>query len=494
MEKERFDTESTRVERLGGAETIIRGILEEFRGLNQVPHGSRNEKAESDYLMERLRRMGLSPVRDTAGNVMADVPAVPGQEDRPHLILQGHMDMVCTVRPPFDPLRDTPRLVVEDGVLRTDGNSTLGADNNLGNATVLWLLEQGLAHGPLRLLFTVCEEVGLQGARQVDPAWLSGAYGLLNTDGFHLGRDIAGSAGGRRKTYARPLETEPEAEGAAAWRLRIRGGTGGHSGDDIHKGRLNAVRELAAFLSGALEDGFRAADFAGGSAHNAIPMEAAATLTAAPDQAAELERRVAALAAALREKYGKTDPALAVELVPCPVPERVWSRECAAETCALATGLFNGVYAMHPDFPQVVGASANVGRVFAEDGKVKVMAFIRCARRAEEEILFAQHDDTAAKRGFAMEEVSCYHGWPGSPNSRLIRVLCGCYRRESGEEMEVTAVHVGLEPSVLGEKNPELVMVSTGPEILDAHSVDERAPLEGLPRYAATLAGVLEEI
>ena len=172
----KFETQNTRVKRLGGAEAIIRGILEEFRGLNQVPHGSRNEKAESDYLMERLRRMGLSPVRDTAGNVMADVPAAPGQEDRPRLILQGHMDMVCTVRPPFDPLRDTPRLVVEDGVLRTDGNSTLGADNNLGNATVLWLLEQGLAHGPLRLLFTVCEEVGLQGARQVDPAWLSGAW------------------------------------------------------------------------------------------------------------------------------------------------------------------------------------------------------------------------------------------------------------------------------------------------------------------------------
>ena len=146
---------------------------------------------------------------------------------------------------------------------------------------------------------------------------------------------------------------------------------------------------------------------------------------------------------------------------------------------------------MHPDFPGVVGASANVAAVRPVGDMVQVLAFLRCARQEEELALSAQHDGAAEQTGFRLEEVSRYPGWPGDPESPLVRLLCESFRAAAGREMEVTAVHVGLEPSVLGEKAPGMTMVSTGPDILDAHSVDERAPLAGLPEYAATLAGVL---
>ena len=481
----------TRLEYLGGREAVIAGILEEFQGLSARPHGSGQEEAESRYLVERLEGLGLSPVRDRAGNVMADVPATPGREESPLLILQGHMDMVCTVRPGsgFDPRRDPPRVVVRDGFVRTDGNSTLGADNNLGNAVVLYLLAQGVEHGPLRLLFTVSEEVGLKGAAQVDPSWLAGAYGLLNTDGFHFGRAIAGSAGGRRETYVRTLERRAAA-GTEGWHIALTGGTGGHSGDDIHRGRLNAVQTLASFLQDRAAD-WEVAEFSGGSAHNAIPASAQAVLVLPAGQEGLLQDRVAALRAEITRRYGESDPHARVEVEPVPCPEQVWSDETVRAVCGLAAGLFHGVYAMHPAFPNVVGASANVAAVQLRGEEAAVLAFIRCARREEEAILFPMHDAAVAQAGFALREVSYYPGWPGDPQSRLIQVLCQSYQEAVGRKMEVTAVHVGLEPSVLGEKAPGMVMVSAGPDILDAHSVDERAPLDTLPDYATTLAGVL---
>ncbi|MBU5436080.1 M20/M25/M40 family metallo-hydrolase [Pseudoflavonifractor sp. MSJ-37] len=475
---------------------IVGAVLEEFRGLSAMPHGSGNERAAGAYLMERLRRLALAPVMDGAGNVMADVPASPGHEDRPLLILQGHMDMVCAVRPDsgFDPKRDAPHVRVDGGLLHTDGTSSLGADNDLGNAVVLALLERGAVHGPLRILFTTGEEVGLKGAHQVDPAWLSGAWGLLNTDGFHLGRAIVGSAGGRRETYARPLERVP-ARGTMGWRISITGGTGGHSGDDIHKGRLNAVRALAGFLWKLWRElPFQIGDLAGGTAHNAIAAGASCRLVTGDEGAAVLPGAVEALRTELVGRYGETDPHARVELEPVPLPETVWAQEAARDTCALLTTLFHGVYEAHPRFPDVVGASSNVAKVWEREGQVEVLAFTRCATYGEEKALFAQHDGAAADRGFRLAKEERYPSWPGDPDSRLAALLAEGFRETSDRTVDVTAVHVGLELSVLGAKAPGMVMLSTGPEILDAHSVDERAPLEGLPDYAAALAYVLERV
>lgn len=479
-------------ERLGGAEAVTAGIVEEFRGLSARPHGSGNEEGECAYFLERLKRLGLAPVRDGAGNVMADVPPTPGREQAPRLIVQGHMDMVCAVAPGsgFDPLRDGVTVMTEGGFLCSDGRSSLGADNNLGNAVVLYLLEQGVPHGPLRLLFTVSEEVGLKGASQVDPAWLAGAEYLLNTDGFHLGLAVTGSAGGRRETYTRPLAWEAP-RGTEAFEVKLSGGLGGHSGDDIHRGRMNALRALAELLD---ELPAEVADFSGGVTHNVIPGEARAVVVLPAGEEKTLRARCAAFGEELLEQFGAAEPHLSLTITPVPCPEQVWSEETRRAVCGLLKNLFHGVWAMHHAFPEVVGASANVGQLSVEQGAATVRAFVRCARQEEADALFAQHDGAAREAGFTLAQVSSYPGWPGDGDNHLVRTLCRAYEAETGRTMAVTAVHVGLEPSVLGAKNPAMAMASTGPDILDAHAVTERAPLAGLPDYAALLAGTLEHL
>lgn len=469
--------------RLGSPADITAGVIDTFRALSRHPHPSRREEATGEDYMELLRGLGLSPVRDGAGNVMADCPATPGRETEPLLILQGHMDMVCAMAPDsgFDPLTHPVTILEREGYLCTDRRSSLGADNGLGNAAALWVVGRGVSHGPLRFLFTVAEEIGLEGAKAVDPAWLAGAAYLLNTDGFHLGRAIVGCAGGRRECWRRPLETCPAPAGPA-WRIALTGGSGGHSGDDIHLGRINPIRVLAAWLKD--EPGLAVAEFSGGAAFNAIPAGAEAVVAG---RRPDLEKLEAALL-----PYRATDPNLKLALSPAPSPETVWAAPFRRTVVELLSALPHGVYAMDPAFPGVVGASANLGVARREEDSFAVRLFLRAAREADEGAMARRNRALAEGAGFALT-VTGYPGWPGDKNNPLARALDRVYRARTGRGLEITAVHVGLEPSVFRSKAPGLVMASAGPDILDAHSVDERAPLDTLADYALLLAGLLEE-
>ena len=473
----------TLLERLGGREAITAGVVDTFRTLSRHPHPSRHEEAVGADFMEYLQALGLSPIRDGAGNLLAEVPALPGREGEPLLILQGHMDMVCAVAPGsgFDPLTDPVTIVEQDGYLRTDRRSSLGADNNLGNAAALWVVQQGVSHGPLRFLFTVGEEMGLEGAKVVDPAWLAGAAWLLNTDGFHLGRAIVGSAGGRRECWTRALDTCPTPEGEA-WKISLTGGTGGHSGDDIHLGRINPIKVLAAYLKD--RPALAVADFTGGSAFNAIPAGAEAVVVGQKPDLGALEEALL--------PFHATDPNLKLDLSPVDRPETVWTADFRREVLDLLTALRHGVFAMDPQFPGVVRASVNLGVARREENTFAVRLFLRAARQEDEGAMAADNCRLAEEAGFSLT-VTGYPGWPGDKNNPLAQVLDRVYRAQTGRGLEINMVHVGLEPSVFRAKAPGLVMASTGPDIMDAHSVDERAPLAGLADYALLLAGLLEE-
>lgn len=470
-------------DRLGSRADITAGVITTFRTLSRHPHPSHHEEAVGQDYMEYLRGLGLSPIRDEAGNVMADCHATPGREGEPLLILQGHMDMVCAVAPGsgFDPLTDPVTVLEQDGYLCTDRRSSLGADNNLGNAAALWVVSRGVSHGPLRLIFTVGEEMGLEGAKVVDPAWLAGASYLLNTDGFHLGRAIVGSAGGRRECWTRALDTCPAPVGEA-WRISITGGTGGHSGDDIHLGRINPIQVLAAYLKDRLE--LAVADFTGGSAFNAIPAAAEVVVVGQKPDLGALEAELL--------PFRSTDPNLKLDLSPADRPEIVWTADFRREVLDLITALRHGVYTMDPQFPGVVGASVNLGVAQREGDCFAVRLFLRAAREEDERAMAEDNRALAEGAGFSLT-VTGYPGWPGDKNNPLAQVLDRVYRVQTGRGLEINMVHVGLEPSVFRAKAPGLVMASTGPDIMDAHSVDERAPLAGLPDYALLLAGLLEE-
>lgn len=478
-------------ERLGGEEAVIRGIVEVFTILNRPPHPSWHEEAISRALAGHLAGLGLTVRQDEFHNLTADVPPTPGREGAPLVILQGHLDMVCAAAPGsgYDPARDSVAVTEREGFLRSDGRSSLGADNNLGNAAVLWLLGQGVPHGPLRLLFTVAEEVGLEGAKRVDPAWLAGARYLINTDGFHLGRMVVSSAGGRRETFSRPLPLAPAPAGEG-YALTLSGCAGGHSGDDIHRGRCNPVQALARFLA-ALDLPFALAELEGGTAHNAIPSSCRAGLVTKEGEA--LRRAAEGLRGALERTHRDTDPGLTLSLESIPAPAQGWDPTCARDTLALLAGLTHGVVSWQEEFPGVPAASANLGRVWAEEGAVKAAAFLRCVRGEEEAALAARHQALAESLGFSAAATG-YPGWAGGASNPLAVQMAEVFRRETGRAAEIAAVHVGLEPSIFQAKAPGLIMVSTGPDILDAHAVTERAPLASLPPYAALLAGTLEAV
>ena len=468
---------------------IVHGIVEQFSELCRHPHPSYGEGPLADYVQALLIQRGLAPVRDKWDNIMADVPATPGREHAPLTVIQGHLDMVCAVKPGsgYDPATSPVVSVVENGVLRSDGNSSLGADNNLGNAVVLWMMEQNLAHGPLRLLFTTAEEVGLQGAKKVDPSWLESADYLINTDGFVLGKAIVSAAGGLREKFTHPVQKVARSRDSV-FSLELTGFPGGHSGYDIHRGRLNPIR-LAAWWLSELNVEYELLALSGGHAENAIPMDCSVLLAVDQADVPALQKAAEGLnEVSAGEQGGK------VTLTPVESDSNnAWSHSLRGDVLGLLNGVSVGVYAWRDRETEQVSASANLGVIREEDGKIAVSCFIRASQQEDTDALAAQHRQTAVQRGFDLSTDS-YPAWPERPGNRLTEAVVKVWRKVSGKEMEVAGVHVGLEPSVLGAKNPAMLMVNTGPEIYDPHSLDERAPLEGLADYARLLAGVMDEL
>lgn len=476
-------------------EEIKQGVLSEFLSMCAFPHPSHGEKPLADYLEQTLKGRGLRVERDGADNLLVHVPATAGLESAPLTVLQGHIDMVCAVAPGsgYDPATDPITAVVEGNILKTDGRSSLGADNNLGNAAALWLMGQNFPHGPLRLLLTTAEEVGLVGAARVDPSWLAGARYLINTDGFRVSDLVIGSAGGRREVYTRPLHTVPRT-GAVAFRVSLSGFLGGHSGYDINKGRANPIKLMTLFL-GELRDAmdYELADLRGGHGFNAIPMECSAVLTVDRDQAPRLAGAVHRLGQSIRALYGENDPGGRITLSETAPPERVWDKTCRDSVIDLAALLYTGVYALEDNGSGRVSASANLGRVWTEEGEVRVASFLRCALDFSEEILSFQNRRAARLTGFRCADEG-YPGWPADKKNSLAKRMSRIGKRVTGRPMKITTVHVGLEPSVLGAKNPGMEMVSVGPDIFDPHSTEERADLTTLPAYVSLLRETLTEL
>ena len=475
------------------SKAVIGGVLDRFYAMCAFPHGSWNEEALVTWMEGELKRRGWTVFRDNKGNLRADIPATPGREDAPLAVVQGHLDMVCAHGDGWDPKRDTVNAFVEDGVLRTDLRSSLGADNNLGNAAALWLLDTEFVHGPIRLLLTVAEEVGLQGASAMDPSWLEGARYMINTDGFKLGRAVIASAGGRREEFSREIEFVPSGF-ARGWKVEVSGSKGGHSGDDINRGRANCICLLAMFLKKLREEmDYGLADLTGGHALNAIPLEAAALILTEEGREAQLRQAVEEFNEKLRSVYGRADPDVRMTVSEASAPGSVMAPGDQSSLLMLIGLLHSGVFSMHTDIPGLVSASCNTGVVRTEQGKASVINYTRTALEFDGEMILHRHLCAARLTGFSLS-YGGYPSWNGDRNAPMIRAMADIYRAVTGEELEVTGVHVGLEPAVLGAMNPSMEMVVTGPEILDPHSVNERAPVEGLPVYVELLKKTLEWI
>lgn len=463
---------------------MIDGVLAAFYSLCAIPHGSGQEQALADYLERKLRDWNASVQRDAMHNLWADVPGTAGLENAFRIALQAHIDMVCAAgAPDYDAASSPIETRIVDGWLSTGGRSSLGADCGAGVALILWLLEQEIPHPPLRILFTVQEETGLNGAREIDAQSVQGVTELINLDGFSSQRILVGAAGGTREHYARALETVPSPAGKP-YRITISGLTGGHSGFDIDKRRGNAILWMGELLRRLqTKTPFAIASLAGGQAFNAIAYECQAEIVTA----VSIEQEAAAFAQEIQDRHAATDPQAKITIEPCEMLERVWAGSVTSGLLTLLGGFADGVYAMHPELPGVVSDSSNLGRVYEQDGALCLDAMIRFMDPQAEMALRQSHQLVAGMCGFAGTVRTRYPAWPAQPQSALAERMRQLHEQYVSGEPQIVAQHVGLEPSYFYAKNPNLACVGLGMDIEGCHSPEERWRLDSIPPLAKML-------
>ncbi len=480
------------------AELEPRPLWKHFDELLAIPRPSKHEERAREYVIAVAERKGLPHRQDAVGNVVVDKPASPGKEGAPVVVLQGHLDMVTekNAGTVHDFFKD-PILPRRDGDWVRATGTTLGADNGIGAATLLAILEaDDLVHGPLELLFTVDEETGLTGALDLDPAALDlqGRL-LLNLDSEEEGSVTIGCAGGSTSQLTLPLETAPAPQGTATVDVRLTGLKGGHSGMEIHLQRGNASKLLARVLfAAAQQTPFHLASFAGGNKHNAIPREAEARVvvpTASRDALkAAAEQEIAAIAAEIHP----ADPDVKLTTADAPTPGRVWTTTSTRRALDLLNALPHGVLAMSYDIHDLVETSTNLATVTSTEDALSILMSTRSSVATVMRSTKRRLRAIAELAGAEIEETEGYPGWKPELASPLLARFQEVHRRLTGKDAEILAIHAGLECGILREKLPGMDAISFGPIITGAHSPDEGVKIDSVGRFWELLKAVLAEL
>ncbi|HWM93720.1 MAG TPA: aminoacyl-histidine dipeptidase [Thermoanaerobaculia bacterium] len=470
-------------------------LWKRFDEILAIPRPSTKEEAMRRYVLDLAGRKGLRHRQDATGNFVVEKPASPGQEGAPVVVLQGHLDMVTEknegVSHDFERDPIVPRR--EDEWIKATG-TTLGADNGIGVAAILAVMEaDDLVHGPLELLFTVDEETGLTGvvALDADTIALRGRL-LLNLDTEEEHAVTIGCAGGAITRIVLPLETAPVPEGSTVLDLRLKGLKGGHSGMEIHLQRGSAVQLLARALYAA--GPVRLAGFQGGNKQNALAREASARVVLPAGRRAAFAEAVEKEVAAIRKEYRPVEPDLRFEMGEGAAPGSVWTEDLGRRVLLLLNVLPHGVLAMSHDIKGLVETSVNLAAVSEDGNGVGVLLSTRSSIGSALRALRRRLRACAELAGAQVEENEGYPAWKPNLESPLLRKFQKVHERVQGSEPELKAVHAGLECGILGEKFPGMDMISFGPIIEGAHSPDERVQADSVGRFYKLLTETLAEL
>ncbi len=464
-----------------------------FLELSKIPRGSKNEAAAADWVAEQGRKLGCEVHRDAVGNVLIRKPASPGKEGRPGTCLQAHVDMVCEKNEDtqHDFLKDPIQVWLDGDLLKAKG-TTLGADNGVGLCAALAALaSRDISHGPLEVLVTIDEETGLTGANNIQAGWLKAKY-LCNLDSEEEGFLTIGCAGGVDTIVSRKLTMNAPVPGTRAYRLRVMGLKGGHSGIDINAGRGNAIRLLAQVLN-ALRPAFsfELAGLKGGNKRNAIPREASAHLFLDPAKEGALKAELAKHEAHWKAAFGAFDPGLHMVLEAGEATQAMAAADATA-LVDLLLALPHGVEAMSPDIKGLVQTSTNLGVIDTRDGKVEINLLSRSSIDASKAALSERIAATCALAGFHAELSGGYPGWKPEPKASLVQLVIDANQTVFGKPLEIMAIHAGLECGLIGEKYPSMEMVSFGPSMWDVHTPDEHVSVASVANFWKLLVAVLE--
>ena len=478
---------------------IIDATLAYFDNLAAIPRQSGNEQQVSNYLFDWAEGRGLNVKQDGANNIIFDVPATDGLDKLPMVGLQAHMDMVCIAAPgiAYNPAVDAIAVVRDDqaDTLKADGTS-LGADDGIGVAMIMDIVEGNMAHGPLRVFLTTDEEVGMSGVAAIDPDDVAGLPYLINIDGEDADAVIVSSAGGIDVEATGSLDAQ-DVENDAAATITLSGLRGGHSGFDINEGRCNAIRTLADALEKLADSDtdYGLCTLQGGTAGNAIPSSATATITFNSSDTQKIQDFLAAYEAELVRAYSGIEAGISLKMETVDVPSRVLTSESAGNVLDYAVDVFDGVYSISQVIDDLVESSSNLGvlNASATDG-FYALSFIRSSDHGKLDEIQAQQVSTASSCGFDSHAGNYTEMWPYNPDSELSKLCQKVYEKNNKKALEVDAIHAALECGRFVELEPEIDVVSLGPDLAGVHSPDETLTLSSLPRTWRLLEGVLAGI
>lgn len=473
-----------------------KALWNQFADLNAVPRPSKKEERVIAFMKDFGEKLGLEVVIDKVGNVIIKKPATAGMEDRKKIVMQSHLDMVHQKNADTEFDFDTQgiEMYVDGDWVRAKG-TTLGADNGLGVATIMAILEStDIPHPALEALFTIDEETGMTGAMGLEGGLLDGEI-LLNLDTEEDDEIDIGCAGGVDITATREYNEEDVPENSVGYTITVKGLNGGHSGMDINKGLGNANKIMNRLFFDAFENfGLQIAEINGGSLRNAIPRESFAKVIISEifDEAFQFD--IQQLINDIKTEFKTVEPNLEILVEKSELPGKVMELGVQEGFVRALYAAHNGVYRMSADMEDLVETSNNIAKVTVKEGKIHV----GCLTRSSVE---TSKFDLANTLRSAFELIGCevtlsgsYPGWTPNVDSPILEVLTDIYEKQNGEKPDVVACHAGLECGLLGTHYPDMDMISFGPTIKGAHSPDERASISSAQKYWKFVLEILKNI
>lgn len=470
-------------------------IWKNFYDLTQCPRPSRKEEKIVEFAYNFGKKLGLETIKDEAGNVIIRKPATKGMEDRKGIILQGHLDMVPQKNSDveFDFEKDPIKTRIEGDWVWATG-TTLGADNGLGVAAAMAVLESDdIKHGPIEALFTTTEETGMVGARALKPGLLKGEI-LINLDSETEGELYVGCAGGLDMEAYFNCAAAPVPAGYETFNIAAKGFVGGHSGMDIILYRANAIKVLTRALLPMVEKlGAKLVDIEGGTARNAIPREAFATVALKKESVGEAEKIVATLLANIKNEYAATDKDADIVMTPAAAPAaEAMDDKSALSLLRALLSCPSSVARMSDSMPGMVETSNNMAIVAKENGKMVVKCMLRSSVDSAKDLLAEEIRAIFEMAGAECQSFGGYSGWQPNMESPILKSMLEVYKNLFGVEAEIKAIHAGLECGILGGVYPNWDMISCGPTLLSPHSPNERAYIPSVEKFWKFLKATLE--
>ncbi|MCX6665286.1 MAG: aminoacyl-histidine dipeptidase [Euryarchaeota archaeon] len=471
-------------------------VWKHFEEITKIPRCSKHEEKIRKYVVDFGKKQGLSVKTDDVGNVVILKPASPEMKNKPTVILQGHLDMVCEKNSDtvFDFSKDPIKLKREGDLLTADG-TTLGADNGIGVAISLAILEdKTIKTGPIEALFTIDEETGLTGAFAMKPDFIAGKI-LLNLDSEDFGVITVGCAGGGDTKIELPVKMQPVPSDMQGLLVKVWGLRGGHSGVDIHEQRGNAIKILARILwKASKQHEFHIIEISGGDKHNAIPREAYAKLLIKKTEKTRFITDLKAEEHNIFEEIKPIDPNLKISVEDTGKQEKTLDASSQEKLLNLLYGLPHGVHLMNYDIKTLVETSTNLATIAFKDNAVTLGMSSRSPVKSELQDMRDRIHSIALLAGAKVTEHTPYPGWKPNLGSKTLALSKKIFKEMYNQDAKVEAIHAGLETGIIGEKFPGMDMISIGPTLKYPHSPEEQLHISTVPKFYKFVLKILENV